>query len=342
MLFDPAVINDGGTIRLYVGTYFPFDNYPWISQALVLTKLKMKMFGRSKEEVIRRWDDGILGAFHVQLADDMLTVTTAPSRLFTTRTKGTPWQGHEFFEGSSIRKIGERYYFIYSSQKNHELCYATSKYPDRGFTFGGTIVSNGDVGYRGRKEKDRLNHTGNNHGSIEKIGGKWYVFYHRQTHGADFSRQACAERIEIAADGTIAQVEITSQGLSGKPLPTVGEYSAVTCCNLTNGRMPHGGKHGDIPVIASGNDEQFVRDIDKKTNAVWKYCDFSAANTVTLTMRGEGEIAVFCGETSCGTVRVSSPSWREYAVDIGFHGIGTLRVQGVRGKIDLLKVSFSK
>ncbi|MBQ9843673.1 MAG: hypothetical protein IJO31_05910, partial [Oscillospiraceae bacterium] len=32
------------------------------------------------------------------------------------------------------------YYFIYSSQQNHELCYATSKYPDRDFvtqmTFG--------------------------------------------------------------------------------------------------------------------------------------------------------------------------------------------------------------
>ena len=344
VLFDPAVLNDSGTIRLYIGTYFPFDKYPWLSQSLVLTKMKMRMFGRSKEEVKRRWDDGILGAFHVQLADDMLTVVTAPSRLFTTRTKGTPWQGHEFFEGSSIRKIGDTYYFIYSSQKNHELCYATSKYPDRGFAFGGTIVSNGDVGYRGRKEKDRLNHTGTNHGSIEKIDGKWYVFYHRQTHGTDFSRQACAERIEIAADGTIAQVEVTSQGLSGKPLPAIGEYSAVTCCNLTNGHMPHGSNRsvGNIPMITSANGEQFVCGIGKKTNAVWKYFDLSKANALALTLRGEGEVEVLLNGKRLGAIRTASKAWEERTLPVTVHEAGELRVCGVSGRADLLKLRFSE
>lgn len=88
------------------------------------------------------------------------------------------------------------YYFIYSSQKNHELCYAVSKEPDRNFEYGGTIVSTGDVGFDGRKEKDRLNVTGTTHGSIEFINGRWYVFYHRLTHASDYSRQACAEPIK--------------------------------------------------------------------------------------------------------------------------------------------------
>lgn len=47
-----------------------------------------------------------------------------------------------------MRKVGDKYYFVYSSWQNHELCYAVSDYPDHGFTFGGTIVSNGDVGYK--------------------------------------------------------------------------------------------------------------------------------------------------------------------------------------------------
>lgn len=37
------------------------------------------------------------------------------------------------------------YYFIYSSIKNHELCYCTSRYPDRDFVWRGTIVSNGSI-----------------------------------------------------------------------------------------------------------------------------------------------------------------------------------------------------
>ncbi|MFQ9094777.1 MAG: hypothetical protein ACLR5S_11160, partial [Ruminococcus sp.] len=135
---------------------------------------------------------------------------------------------------------GEKYYFIYSSWQNHELCYATSDYPDRDFVFGGTIVSNGDVGYQGRAEKDRLNMTGTTHGSIENINGQWYVFYHRLTHKSDYSRQACAEPITILPDGSIPQVEITSCGLNGKPLEGKGTYPAVIACNITNGHMPHG------------------------------------------------------------------------------------------------------
>ncbi len=41
-------------------------------------------------------------------------------------------------------------------------------------------------------EKGRVNHTATNHGSVENINGKWYVFYHRPTHESDYSRQACA------------------------------------------------------------------------------------------------------------------------------------------------------
>lgn len=94
----------------------------------------------------------------------MLTLKEEPKRICDTRD----FKGHTFFEGSSIRKIGDTYYFVYSSEKNHELCYATSKYPDHDFKYRGTLVSNGDVGYNGRKEKKRVNATGTTHGGMEK------------------------------------------------------------------------------------------------------------------------------------------------------------------------------
>lgn len=188
--FDPAVINDGGVIRLYYGTQMPWLDA--IRPKWMRERVLAKGTGRRPEDV----KNGILGAYHVALEDDMVTAASAPVRIDDT-ISGAEYGDHLFFEGSSIRKIDSTYYFIYSTINNHELCYATSKRPDGGFTFGGTIISNGDIGYKGRLPKDRLNRTGTNHGSIEKISGQWYVFYHRLTHNSDYSRQACAERIEI-------------------------------------------------------------------------------------------------------------------------------------------------
>lgn len=219
--FDPAVMNDNGAIRLYYGTAMPRGMYlPKVCRKLAAPVFE-KIYGKSKKEILA--EPGVWGANMITLCDDMLTVKSDAVRIIPEKVKGTTFEGHGFFEGSSIRKIKDTYYFIYSSQKNHELCYATSKYPDRDFTYGGTIVSNGDVGYNGRKEKDRLNATGTAHGSIENINGQWYVFYHRLTHGSDYSRQACAEPIQIEPDGSIHQVEISSCGLNGEPLKAEGK-----------------------------------------------------------------------------------------------------------------------
>lgn len=124
------------------------------------------------------------------LADDMLTIVGEIDRIVPGQFDafGTSFEGHAFFEGSSMRKIGKKYYFIYSSQCQHELCYATSDRPNKDFIYRGVIVSNGDIGYGGRKSEDRIAITGDNHGSIVEVNGKWYVFYHRHTHKTTYSR----------------------------------------------------------------------------------------------------------------------------------------------------------
>lgn len=285
--FDPAVINDSGTIRLYYGTNYPwFDTMPfrWMRETAISI-----MSGRSCKE-IRSVPEGVMGAYHVTLADDMLTATSAPKRIDNT-ISGEGYEEHSFFEGASIRKAGDTYYFVWSSIKNHELCYAASQYPDWDFSYGGAIVSNGDVGFKGRADKDRLNHTGTTHGGIERINGKWYVFYHRLTHNSDYSRQACAEPIEIAPDGSIEQVEVTSCGLNGKPLKAEGVYPAAICCNLTNGRMKHGSngnRKSNEPCVTSGSEERFVTNITGGTRIGYKYFDFTGKTRLSVTYRGSG------------------------------------------------------
>lgn len=82
------------------------------------------------------------------LGEDMLTVERKPEFIVPSHMYGshTDFSGHEFFEASSIRKRGEKYYFVYSSVVMHELCYAISDDPLGPFCYGGVVVSNCDIG----------------------------------------------------------------------------------------------------------------------------------------------------------------------------------------------------
>lgn len=61
-----------------------------------------------------------------------------------------------FFEASSIRVLDGRYYFVYSSENGHELCWATMPTPEGPVTYGGVLVSNGDVGLPGTRPRTPL------------------------------------------------------------------------------------------------------------------------------------------------------------------------------------------
>ena len=303
-----------------------------------------KTYGRTLEQ-LRAVPEGIDGAYCVTLADDMLTATCQPKRI-DTAISGRDYKNHGFFEGSSIRKIGSTYYFIYSSANNHELCYATSQYPDRDFVYGGTIVSNGDVFYQGRKPKDRLNHTGTNHGSIECVNGQWYVFYHRQTRHSDYSRQACAEKITVLPDGGIPQVEVTSCGLNGGPLAGKGTYPANICCNLTNGKMRHGGnqnKKYDAPMVTGDDTDRFVGSIGDRTLIGYKYFALEGTEKLTIRIRGDfrgaAEIRTAPDGTPAATISLEpTESWQSFtaqlAVPKGIYPI-YFRFSG-KGKADLI------
>lgn len=303
--FDPAVMNDNGTIRLYYGTQYDYEEREDFDTNPEYLDIETGMFGKTREQILEyrkhpescpsgdpNDKDSINGAVMTVLEDDMLTVKEAPHHIIPYKVKGTSFEAHPFFEGSSMRKVGDTYYFIYSSWQNHELCYATSKYPDRDFVFRGTVVSNGDVGYNGRTVKEKTNMTGTTHGSIIEINGQWYVFYHRLTHKSDYSRQACAEKISIDKDGSVKQVEVTSCGLNSGPLEAKSgcRYPAVIACNLTNGHMPHGSNSAyqtEFPNVTNIGEDRFIAEIEDGTLIGYKYFNFENVNTVSVTARIE-------------------------------------------------------
>ena len=137
--FDPGVLaDDDGRVWLYSGFY---NAVPAI------------LTGGHK----LRCDGGTV----LELEKDMVTIKTEPRVIFPKKGPGA-FQGHEFFEASSIRKEGKTYIFVYSSRHNHELCYATSQSPDRGFSYGGTLVSQGDIFLDSNlSEKHAANYLGN-------------------------------------------------------------------------------------------------------------------------------------------------------------------------------------
>ncbi len=177
------------------------------------------------------------GAMLTILEADMLTVKKAPEIVApgSCYSEGTGYEGHAFFEAPSIRKRDGKYYFIYSSEVMHELCYAISDSPTGPYRYGGVIISNCDIGIDEYKPADlSMAYGANNHGSITEVSGKWYIFYHRHTNGTWYSRQGCAEPIAFDENGGIIQARMSSCGLNGGPLSDIGEYPAYIACHLYN------------------------------------------------------------------------------------------------------------
>ncbi len=261
--FDPGVLTEGDITYLYTGFCGPGDK------------------SRS-------------GAMVTVLDKDMLTIVEKPRIIIPgcEYSAGTEYEGHAFFEAPSIRKIGDVYYFIYSSQLMHELCYATSKNPVADFTYGGVIVSNCDMYIDTYKPASMpAAYGGNNHGSIIRIKDEWYVFYHRQTNGTWYSRQGCAEKIEITQDGKILQAEITSCGLNGGPLEGKGEYPAYLACHMFTEKESVYVGGDEFPKISQdgkdGDEEEgYVTNIKDGATIGYKYFDMKAVSRIGIATRG--------------------------------------------------------
>jgi hypothetical protein len=268
----------------------------------------------------------------VELEPDMVTCKGEPVRVLPKESNAaeTGFEGHAFFEAASIRKINSCYYILYASSKIHELCYAVSTRPDGPFVYGGTVVSNGDVGYKGITDANARNATGNIHGGLVFLGGKWYTFYHRHTNGTQFSRQGCAEAITIKSDGSIPQVEMTSCGLNGGVMGAKGTTPAYVACNLykEEGGKPvqYGPPNVEGPFVTEDHEQlpetarvPYITNITDTSVVGFRYLEFDGTEKeIAVSIRGkaDGSINVYTDDenniaiASLG-VAVNSSQWTE-------------------------------
>lgn len=192
-----------------------------------------------------------------------------------------------FFEASSIRKIEDKYVFIFSRwtangefglpDTNYTLAYAYSDNPLGPWTFGGTLID-----ARGRETGENgetivsATPTGNTHGSICQIGGQWYVFYHRQTGRNEFARQAMVSPITVDVEEgpggkvVISEGEYTSEGFALEGLNPLERHPAAIACWYT-GPKPWR-QHGDDMFSGSyiepgyGTEDRFDAPWDLRNN----------------------------------------------------------------------------
>lgn len=155
-----------------------------------------------------------------------------------------------FYEASSIRKIEDKYVFVYSRWtpdgewglpgSNYTLAYAYSDNPLGPYTYGGTIIDG-----RGRDTDGEGNAivtatiNGNTHGSILKISDQWWVFYHRQSGTDEYARQAMVAPIEVnvtpgpGGKVSISEGEYTSEGFEKNGLDPLRRYPAAIASHYT-------------------------------------------------------------------------------------------------------------
>jgi len=193
-----------------------------------------------------------------------------------------------FFEASSIRKIKDKYVFIYSRftedgefglpTSNYTLAYAYSDHPLGPWTYGGTIID-------GRaRELDEQGHViasavpdGNTHGSICEVNGTWYVFYHRQTGTNEYARQAMVAPITVNVEEgeggrvLISEGEYNSNGFALQGLDPNERHSAGIACWLTGPKpatheWPNNTFFGSYVAAGYGTDSNFEAPYDLKNN----------------------------------------------------------------------------
>jgi arabinoxylan arabinofuranohydrolase len=216
-------------------------------------------------------DDGqgyyLWGQFTVKMArmnPDMRTLdlTTLADSVITESE-------HHFHEGAHMVKRNGIYYLLYAHLGRADMptCigYSTSRSPMGPFEYGGVIVDNDhcDPG------------NWNNHGSMAEVNGQWYVFYHRSTHNSKMMRKACMEPVYFNEDGSIDEVEMTSQG-AGPPLPASTRIPAERACLL----------QGNVRIQAFTEDNEELGGIRNEDRAAFKYVDFgSGVDSIVVRVR---------------------------------------------------------
>ena len=247
--------------------------------------------------------------------------------LTTLRDSIVTERDHHFHEGSYVVKRGPYYYFLFADISRRgrptSLGYAMSTQPLGPYEYKGIIIDN----YGCDPE------TWNNHGSLVEYKGQWYVLYHRSSHHSRTMRMACIEPITFNADGTINEVEMTSQG-AAPPLDAFARTAAFRACLMHGAAIeapPHPSLKGEGVTLAVASPSPFGEGWGGASGeapgaapwALWRYLDFGwGARRLTLCLEAhaEGKIVVLADSLNSrrlGEVNVKAQDgWQEVSMRI--------------------------
>lgn len=228
---------------------------------------------------------------------------------------------HYFHEGSSMRKIGDTYYYVFADMERGKptaLGYATGKSPLGPFEYRGIIIDNASCDPS----------SWNNHGSIECVNGQWYVFYHRSSRGTESFRRMCAEPITVSPDGTIAEVKMTSQG-AGAPFGPGESIMGYQACGLK----------GNIRIAPGKDGDDVLTGIFAGDEAVFRYVKSDTGFTdVQVEAAGSGTIQIYFGDFMAGRIRLEDGKQAEtymnadsgiYEADLRFTSADGLEIRKI-------------
>lgn len=200
---------------------------------------------------------------------------------------------HGFHEGASMRKRNGLYYLVYTDiSRGRPTClgYAVSRSPLGPFKKKGIIIDNSGCDPQ----------SWNNHGSIEEVNGQWYIFYHRSTHNGYFNRRVCIEPIEFNDDGTINEVEMTTQGID-MPLDAFEKLDAYRACELR-------GKSYIDDYCDIENRYEYITNLHNDDIVGFKYLNFSKA-PLAICIEASSQCYGVCVDVyldKCDRVKIAS------------------------------------
>ena len=251
------------------------------------------------------------GQFHLnvgELEEDLCTLK--PETVRGDVLSNAP--GREgFHEGSSLRKLGKRFCMIYASEYTEEypnrggrptrLDYAVADSPYGPYRRLGTVIDNAGCDPA----------SWNDHGSVIRAGGEWFVFYHASSNNGEASRRARAERLKVDEEkGVIEQAVPTTNGFVRELLPE-HIVSPVNACRFFGGAYVTQTEDGRFPCVNLTDGAGFA---------------FSpirfAAGTYSLTLRGAfmrpASLRVFLGETPAAQAPLPPPGGQGSLVSVRF------------------------
>ena len=267
-------------------------------------------------------DDGQAYLYFGGNGEDNMRVIKLNNDMISVNGQATSFHVPSFFEASWMHKRNGNYYFSYSSNPKAQMRidYMMSKSPTTGFTYKGVIGA------------QPPNNNNNNHHGIFEFKGKWYHAYHNRVVAIKkgippvYKRNLAIEELNYNADGTIAQVIYTENGVTQIGAINPYERNQAEMLQDQNG------------VATKNNDDDGMLVTGLKNNAWIKIqgVDFGKKGPKSFSARLSG-----LSSGSSLEVRIGSITGKQIAKMVSSKkdesGLQTLSVKTgeVKGKVDI-------